>query len=59
MEDERPKKQVPAFEDVDLEVEGPEDVKEEDVLAAADELKEGDGIVINNEVEPETDENER
>jgi len=58
VEDERPKKQAPAPEDVDLEVEGLEDVEEEDVLEAADELKD-DEAVINDEVEPETDENER
>jgi uncharacterized protein (TIGR02300 family) len=55
VEDERPKKQAP--EDVDLEVEGLEDVEEEDVLDPADELKD-DAAVVNDEVEPETDENE-
>ena|ERR1700688_635086 len=58
VEDERPKKQAPAPEDVDLEVEGLEDVEEDDVLEAADELKD-DAAVINDEVEPEPDENER
>jgi uncharacterized protein (TIGR02300 family) len=58
VEDERPKKQAPAAEDVDLEVEGLADVEEDDVLEAADELKD-DAAVINDEVEPEPDENER
>jgi hypothetical protein len=57
MEDERPKKQGPAPEEVDLEVKSLEDVEEEDVLEPADELKD-DAAVINDEVEPETDENE-
>jgi hypothetical protein len=42
VEDGRPKKQAPAPEDVDLEVEGLEDVEDEDVLGAADELKDDD-----------------
>ena len=57
VEDKRPKKVTPAPEDVDVEVEGVEDVEEEDVLEAADEL-EDDGAVINDEAEPETDESE-
>ena len=57
MEDERPKKQAPAPEDVDLGAEDLEDVEEEDVQEAADEL-EDDAAVINDEAEPEADENE-
>jgi uncharacterized protein (TIGR02300 family) len=58
VEDRHPKKQAPAPEDVDLEAEDLEDVEEEDVLEAADEL-EDDDAVIHDDVEPETDENER
>jgi uncharacterized protein (TIGR02300 family) len=57
VEDKHPTKQAPAPEDVDLGAEDLEDVEEEDVLAAADEL-EDDGAVINDEPEPETEENE-
>ena len=58
VEDKRPKKVVPAPEDV--EVEGVEDVEEEDVLEAADDL-EDDADVIGGDIEVETDsdENER
>jgi uncharacterized protein (TIGR02300 family) len=60
VEDKRPKKVAPAPEDVDVEVEGAEDVEEEDVLEAADDL-EDDADVIGGDIEVETDadENER
>jgi hypothetical protein len=58
VEDERPKKQAPALEDVDSGVEGLEDVGEEDDLEAADELEDDDAFT-SDEVAPETDENER
>ena len=54
IEDKRPKKVTPAPEDVDVEVEGVEDVEEEDVLEAADDL-EDDGDVIGGDIEVETD----
>ena len=58
VEDKRPKKPTPAPEDV--EVEGVEDVEEEDVLEAADDL-EDDADVIGGDIEVESDrdENER
>jgi uncharacterized protein (TIGR02300 family) len=56
-EDKRPKKVVPAPEDVDVEVEGVEDVEEEDVLEAADDL-EDDADVIGGDIEVETDTDE-
>jgi uncharacterized protein (TIGR02300 family) len=56
VEDKHPK-QAPAPEDVDLGTEDLEDVEEEDVLEAADEL-EDDAAVINDEAEAETYENE-
>ena len=60
VEDKRVKKIVPVAEDVDVEVEGVEDVEEEDVLEAADDL-EDDADAISNDIEVETDsdENER
>jgi uncharacterized protein (TIGR02300 family) len=60
VEDKRPKKPVPATEDVDVEVEGVEDVEEEDVLEAADDLEDdADAISGDIEVESDTDEHER
>jgi len=60
IEDKRPKKVVAAPEDVDVEVEGVEDVEEEDVLEAADDLEDdADAISGDIEVESDTDENER
>ena len=57
VEDKRPKKVTPAPEDVDVEVEGVEDVEEEDVLEAADDL-EDDADVIGGDIEVETDTDE-
>jgi uncharacterized protein (TIGR02300 family) len=57
VEDKRPKKPVPAPEDVDVEVEGVEDVEEEDVLEAADDL-EDDADVISGDIEVESDADE-
>jgi uncharacterized protein (TIGR02300 family) len=60
VEDKRPKKPVPAPEDADVEVEGVEDVEEEDVLEAADDLEDDtDAISSDIEVESDTDEHER
>src|ERR1700729_533549 len=60
VEDKRPKKPVPAPEDVDVEVEGVEDVEEEDVLEAADDLEDDADVIGGDiEVESDTDENER
>ena len=60
VEDKRPKKVAPAPEDVDVEVEGVEDVEEEDVLEAADDLEDdADAIGGDIEVETDTDEHER
>jgi uncharacterized protein (TIGR02300 family) len=60
IEDKRPKKVVAAPEDVDVEVEGVEDVEEEDVLEAADDLEDdADTISGDIEVETDADENER
>ena len=60
VEDKRPKKPAPVAEDVDVEVEGVEDVEEEDVLEAADELEDDtDAISGDIEVESDVDENER
>ncbi|WP_428483869.1 TIGR02300 family protein [Rhodopila sp.] len=60
VEDKRPKKPVPTPEDVDVEVEGVEDVEEEDVLEAADDLEDdADAISGDIEVETDTDEHER
>src|SRR6201999_1988858 len=50
VEDKHPT-QAPAPEDVDLGAEDLEDVEDEDVLEAADQL-EDDAAVINNEAEP-------
>ena len=59
-EDKRPKKPVPAQEDVDVEVEGVEDVEEEDVLEAADDLEDDADVISGDiEVESDADENER
>jgi uncharacterized protein (TIGR02300 family) len=62
VEDRRPKKPVPApgAEEADIEVEGVEDVEEEDVLEDAADLEdEADAIGPDIEVEPDTDEAER
>jgi uncharacterized protein (TIGR02300 family) len=57
VEDKRPKKVTPAPEDVDVEV---EDVEEEDVLEAADDLEDDADVIGGDiEVEPDTDEHER
>jgi uncharacterized protein (TIGR02300 family) len=59
-EDKRPKKVTPAPEDVDVEVEGVEDVEEEDVLEAADDLEDDADVIGGDiEVESDTDEHER
>jgi uncharacterized protein (TIGR02300 family) len=61
-EDKRPKKPVPApgAEDAEVEVEGVEDVEEEDVLEDASDLEDdADAIGPDIEVEPDTDESER
>jgi len=61
-EDRRPKKPVPApgVEDADIEVEGVEDVEEEDVLEDAADLEDdADAIGPDIEVEPDSDEAER
>ena len=60
VEDKRPTKPTPAPEDADVEVEGGEDVEEEDVLEAADDL-EDDADVIGGDIEvgSDTDEHER
>ena len=56
VEDKRPKKP----EDVDVEVEGVEDVEEEDVLEAADDLEDDTDVIGGDiEVENDGDENER
>src|SRR3978361_5219 len=49
-EDKRPKKVVPAPEDVDVEVEGVEEVEEEDVLESTDDL-EDDADAISGDIE--------
>lgn len=60
IEDKRPKKVVAAPEDVDVEVEGVEDVEEEDVLETADDLEDDtDAISSDIEVETDADEHER
>ena len=62
VEDRRPKKVVPApgVEEADIEVEGVEDVEEEDVLEDAADLEDdADAIGPDIEVEPDTDEAER
>jgi uncharacterized protein (TIGR02300 family) len=62
VEDRRPKKPVPApgAEDTDIEVEGVEDVEEEDVLEDATDLEDdADAIGPDIEVEPDSDETER
>jgi len=60
VEEKRPKKPVPAPEDADVEVEGVEDVEEEDVLEDAGDLEDdADAISGDIEVETDTDENER
>jgi uncharacterized protein (TIGR02300 family) len=60
VEDKRPKKPAPTPEDVDVEVEGVEDVEEEDVLEAADDLEDDADVIGGDiEVESDTDENER
>jgi uncharacterized protein (TIGR02300 family) len=60
VEDKRPKKVVPAPEDVDVEVEGVEDVEEEDVLETTDDLEDDADVISGDiEVESDTDENER
>jgi uncharacterized protein (TIGR02300 family) len=57
VEDKRVKKPAPTPEDVDVEVEGVEDVEEEDVLEAADDL-EDDADVIGGDIEVESDSDE-
>ena len=60
VEDKRPKKLTPAPEDVDVEVEGVEDVEEEDVLEDADDLEDDADVISGDiEVETDTDEHER
>jgi len=62
VEDRRPKKPVPApgVEEADIEVEGVEDVEEEDVLEDAADLEDdADAIGPDIEVEPDADETER
>jgi uncharacterized protein (TIGR02300 family) len=60
VEDKRPKKPAPTPEDVDVEVEGVEDVEEEDVLEAADDLEDDADVISGDiEVESDTDEHER
>jgi uncharacterized protein (TIGR02300 family) len=62
VEDKRPKKPVPApgAEDADIEVEGVEDVEEEDVLEDAGDLEDdGDAIGPDIEVESDSDETEQ
>ncbi len=62
VEDRRPKKVVPApgAEEADIEVEGVEDVEEEDVLEDAADLEDdADAIGPDIEVEPDADETER
>jgi len=60
IEDKRPKKVVATPEDVDVEVEGVEDVEEEDVLETTDDLEDdADAISGDIEVETDADENER
>lgn len=62
VEDRRPKKPVPApgVEEADIEVEGVEDVEEEDVLEDAADLEDdADTIGPDIEVEPDADETER
>ena len=54
VEDKRPKKPTPAPEDVDVEVEGVEDVEEEDVLETTDDL-EDDADTISTDIEVDTD----
>jgi uncharacterized protein (TIGR02300 family) len=59
-EEKRPKKIAPAPEDVDVEVEGVEDVEEENVLEDADDLEDdADAIGPDIEVETDSDEAER
>jgi uncharacterized protein (TIGR02300 family) len=60
VEDKRPKKPAPVPEDADVEVEGVEDVEEEDVLEAADDLEDDADVISGDiEVESDTDEHER
>jgi uncharacterized protein (TIGR02300 family) len=60
VEEKRPKKPVPAPEDVDVEVEGVEDAEEEDVLEDAADLEDDADVISSDiEVETDTDENER
>jgi uncharacterized protein (TIGR02300 family) len=60
VEDKRPKKPVPAPEEADAEVEGVEDVEEEDVIEDASDLEDdADAIGPEIEVEPDTGEDER
>jgi uncharacterized protein (TIGR02300 family) len=60
LEDKRPKKATPAPEEVDVEVEGVEEVEDEDVLEATDDLEDdADSISGDIEVETDRDENER
>ncbi|MBN8896931.1 MAG: TIGR02300 family protein, partial [Rhodospirillales bacterium] len=62
VEDKRPKKPAPApgIEDVDVEVEGVEDVEEEDVLESTDDLEDdADAIGPDIEVETGDDDTER
>jgi uncharacterized protein (TIGR02300 family) len=60
VEDKRPKKAAVAPEDADVEVEGVEDVEEEDVLESTDDLEDDtDAISGDIEVENDTDEHER
>jgi uncharacterized protein (TIGR02300 family) len=60
VEDKRPKKPVPVPEEADVEVEGVEDVEEEDVIEDASDLEDdADAIGPEIEVEPDTGEDER
>jgi uncharacterized protein (TIGR02300 family) len=60
VEDKRPKKPVPAPEEADVEVEGVEDVEEEDVIEDTSDLEDdADAIGPEIEVEPDTGEDER
>ncbi|HVY14352.1 MAG TPA: TIGR02300 family protein [Rhodopila sp.] len=54
MEDKRPKKAPAATEDVDVEVEGVEEVEDEDVLETTDDL-EDDADSISGDIEVEND----
>jgi uncharacterized protein (TIGR02300 family) len=60
VEDKRPKTPVPAPEEADVEVEGVEDVEEEDVIEDASDLEDdADAICSEIEVDSDTGEDER